>query len=163
MVTDCIADKEQDFVDSLMKKHTANHKSELAKKRRELDRAKRRTAEIDRLFSKLYEDRTFGNLPEERYLKMMAAYEQEQAELNVLIANSEQLISETADAVSGIERFLKIAKKHLNLPELDSVILRELVEKIVVHEKVKVDGKRYQQVDIHYTFIGVIDEAMPQN
>jgi len=40
--------------------------------------------------------------------------------------------------------------KHLNLQELGGTILQELVEKIVVHEKVKVDGKKHQQIDIYY-------------
>jgi hypothetical protein len=53
-----------------------------------------------------------------------------------------------------------VAKKHLNLQELNGAILREFVEKIVVHEKVKVDGKKHQQVDIHYNFVGVVDEAI---
>jgi hypothetical protein len=43
---------------------------------------------------------------------------------------------------------------------LDGTILRELVEKIVVHEKVKADGKTHQQIDIYYNFVGVVDEII---
>jgi len=163
MVTSYIAENETSFADKLMKRHSADRKSELAKKKRELDKAKRRTAELDRLFLKLYEDRTLGALPEERYLKMAAAYEQEQAELTDLIEKSEQEVSEAANAVSGTDKFLRIAKKHLNLQELDGTILRELVEKIVIHEKVKIDGKKHQQIDVHYNFVGVVDDALPPN
>ena len=163
MVTGYIAENEHSFADKLMKRHNADRKSDIAKKKRELEKAKRRTLEIDRLYSKLYEDRTLGVLPEERYMKMAAAYEQEQADLNALIENSEKEVAQTADAVSGIDKFLKIAKKHLNLQKLDGAILRELVEKIVVHEKVKVGGKKHQQVDIYYNFVGVVDEAITAN
>jgi hypothetical protein len=163
MVTGLIAEDEHTFVDRLTRRDQSNRKSALAKKKRELDKAKRRTAEIDRLYSKLYEDRTLGTLPEERFVKMAGAYEQEQITLTSLIEQSEHEVSEAADAIAGIDRFLRIAKKHLNLQELDGTILRELVEKIVVHEKVKVDGKRHQQIDIHYNFVGVVDDALTQN
>jgi DNA invertase Pin-like site-specific DNA recombinase len=163
MVTGYVAENERSFADMLMKRHSATHKSELVKKKRELDKAKRRTAEIDRLYSKLYEDRALGALPEECYLKMTTGFEQEQAGLSALIERLEQEVSQTAEAVSGIDKFLRIAKKHLDLQELDGAILRELVEKIVVHEKVAVDGKKHQQVDIHYNFVGVVDDALPQN
>jgi hypothetical protein len=163
MVTGYIAENEQTFAESLMQRHSADRKSDIAKKKRDCDKAKRRTAELDRLFSKLYEDRTLGVLPEERYLKMAAVYEQEQAELNALIESAEREITEAADAVSGIDKFLRIAKKHLNLQALDGAILRELVKKIVVHEKVKDGGIVHQQVDIHYNFVGVVDEVIPQD
>ena len=94
---------------------------------------------------------------------MTDAYEQEQAELTILIERSEHEITEAADAVSGIDKFTKIAKKHLDLQELNGAILRELVEKIVIHEKVKVGKKKHQQIDIHYNFIGVVDDALTQN
>jgi hypothetical protein len=162
MVTGYISESEQDFAEKLTRKGLKNQKSDIVKKKRELEKAKRRTDEIDRLYSKLYEDRALGTLPEERYLKMTVAYEREQAELTAIIESSEREITEAVDAVSGIDKFLKIAKKHLNLQELDGAILRELVEKIVVHEKVKADGKTHQQVDIYYNFVGIVDNELTQ-
>jgi len=65
----------------------------------------------------------------------------------------------------GIDKFIKLVKKHASLEELTATMLRELIQKIVVHEKEKVPaiGSRgrtitttYQQVDIHYNFVGVV-------
>lgn len=57
----------------------------------------------------------------------------------------------------GAEKFVNIVHRHLSFDELTPTLLREFVEKIVVHEAEKVDGKRHQQIDIYYSFIGRID------
>ena len=88
---------------------------------------------------------------------MTANYEQEQAQLEVTITAYEKEQSETAETFSSIDKFLKITRKYLNLQELNGIILREFVEKIVVHEKVIGIGKMTQQIDIHYNFVGVVD------
>ena len=36
-------------------------------------------------------------------------------------------------------------------------ILNALVDKIVVHEAVKKDGKRTQTIDIYYSYVGIVD------
>ena len=44
----------------------------------------------------------------------------------------------------------------------DAHVLNELIEKIVVHEKVvAADGSKSQQVDIYYKFIGCINRSGP--
>ena len=156
-VTSYVAENEKAFAESLMRKSQSIKKSETANKKRDYDKAKRRVIELDRLFTQLYEDRTLGSLSEERFTKMTANYEQEQSQLTETITTYEKEQSETAETFSGIDKFLKIARKYLNLQELNGTILRELVEKIVVHEKVKGNGKTTQQVDIHYNFVGVVE------
>lgn len=157
MVTSNVSQNEKEFAEALMQKNLSAKKSETATKKREYDKAKRRVLELDKLFTQLYEDRTLGSLSEERFAKMTTVYEQEQITLNALITTYEKEKSETAETFSGIDKFLKIARKYLNLQELNGTILRELVEKIVVHEKVKQDGKTTQQIDIHYNFVGIVE------
>jgi len=157
MVTSYVARNEKVFAESLMKKNQVAMKLESASKKREYEKAKRRVAELDKLFTQLFEDKTLGSLSQERFTKMAANYEQEQAQLEAAIAAYEKEQSETAETFSGIDKFLKIARKYLNLQELNGTILRELVEKIVVHEKVKGNGKTTQQVDIHYNFVGIVE------
>ena len=157
MVTSYVAENEKAFAESLMKKSQSAKKSEVASKKRDYDKAKRRISELDKLFTQLYEDRTLGSLSEERFAKMTANYEQEQSTLIAFITAYEKEQSETAETFSGIDKFLKIARKYLHLQELNGTILRELVERIVVHEKVKGNGKTTQQIDIHYNFVGVVE------
>ena len=52
---------------------------------------------------------------------------------------------------------LKIVKKYTQPTELTPALLREFVEKIVVHAPDKSSGHRVQRIDVHYNFIGEID------
>ena len=40
-------------------------------------------------------------------------------------------------------------------------LVHEFIEKIVVHEPYRENGKRFQQVDIHYLGVGVITVPTP--
>ena len=58
-------------------------------------------------------------------------------------------IFQTSHLVSMTPTTTKLEEPH---------ILNELIEKIVVHEKVVAeDGSKSQQVDIHYKFIGCVN------
>jgi len=166
MIVNLVSVDEKAFAEKLMEKGTKSQKSDIAKKKLELDKAERRIAELDKLLNKIYEDRTLGNLSEERYQRMTGIYEQEYQTLSASIKILKQDLAQNADAVSGINKFIKIVKKHLAVQEINATILRELIEKIVVHEKVRtpfIDERSRprnparQQVDIYYNFVGVIE------
>lgn len=59
-----------------------------------------------------------------------------------------------------------IVHKYTNFEELTPTLLREFVEKIVVHESVALDGKRRgkhrrQEIEIYYSFVGKVE--LPEN
>ena len=59
----------------------------------------------------------------------------------------------------NVEKFLPVIWKYTDLTELNAHVLNELIEKVVVHEKVMAaDGSKSQQVDIYYKFIGCINQ-----
>ena len=47
-------------------------------------------------------------------------------------------------------------RKYTEITELTPEIVRTFIEKIIVHEKEKVDGKRRQTVEIIYNCVGAI-------
>ena len=52
-----------------------------------------------------------------------------------------------------------MAKPNVNYLLLDNLwalILNELIEKILVHQTEKIDGKKVQEIDIHYRGVGII-------
>ena len=51
-------------------------------------------------------------------------------------------------------RFSAVIDRYMDLQELDKQVLNELIDRIVVHEAQKIDGRRTQQVDIFYRFVG---------
>ncbi|MHA6526885.1 MULTISPECIES: DUF4368 domain-containing protein [Actinomycetota] len=56
------------------------------------------------------------------------------------------------------EKFMGIVRKHLAFEELTPTLLREMIEKIVVHEcSYDENGTRRQDIEIYYSFVGKID------
>ena len=54
--------------------------------------------------------------------------------------------------------FMGIVRKHLAFEELTPTLLREMIEKIVVHEcSYDENGTRRQDIEIYYSFVGKID------
>lgn len=117
-----------------------------------------RIAEIDKVLNKLYEDSALGRIPENRFETMLQTYDIEQDTLRkslpVLKAEMEQLAGQN-DAAS---RFINVIRKYTYLNDLSAEILNALIDRILVHHKeVGSDGREYQQIEIHYRFIGRLD------
>lgn len=69
----------------------------------------------------------------------------------------EAFIAEAEEKTLNAEYFLSLARKYTDIRELDAEIIREFVERIVVHKTEKVDGRRQQRIQIVYKSVGVID------
>ena len=59
-----------------------------------IENSGKRIADLDKLFSRIYEDNVIGKLSDERYSRMAAEYEAEQKELLEKVKEEEQLLSE---------------------------------------------------------------------
>ena len=58
----------------------------------------------------------------------------------------------------NVEKFMAVVRKHTSFEELTPTLLREFVEKIVVHECWKDEhGTRHQDIEIYYSFVGKVD------
>ncbi|OUO43283.1 recombinase family protein [Flavonifractor sp. An306] len=147
-----------EYMDMLIAAKTEKKKTETDRCRRELKKVDKRIAELSKILTKLYEDAALEKISEERYQAMAPGYEREQV---VLKEKREELTTEIAhseEIYENIEAFLPVIWKYTNITELTPHILNELIEKIVVHEKVVAeDGSKSQQVDIHYKFIGCVN------
>lgn len=147
-----------EYMDMLIAAKTEKKKVETDRCRRELKKVDKRIAELSKILTKLYEDAALEKISEERYQAMAPGYEREQV---VLKEKREELTAEIAhseEIYENIEAFLPVIWKYTNITELTPHILNELIEKIVVHEKVVAeDGSKSQQVDIHYKFIGCVN------
>lgn len=58
-----------------------------------------------------------------------------------------------------VKRFLAIVKKYTDLTELTPEILREFIDKIIVHAPDKSSGRRLQEIEIIYNHIGEFDRS----
>jgi uncharacterized protein with PIN domain len=74
-----VSQNEKRFVRLVMDNSRQEQSRETAAKKRAVSKHRRRIAEIDTLIERLYEDNVSGKVPDERYAKMSAKFEAEQA------------------------------------------------------------------------------------
>ena len=118
----------------------------------------KRLAELTKILNKLYEDAALGKISEERYQAMAPTYEQEERTLSETRTQLEREIFQSNEAHDNFEKYLTLIRKYTDVEELNAYILNELIEKIVVHEKVvDEDGNKSQQIDIYYKYVGNIN------
>ena len=152
------AQHEDEFVRMVLDGNLEKARREATQKRRALNKARRRIDELDALVKRIYEDNVTGKISDERFAKLLSDYEAEQKSLaEQADALEKELAEQEAKAVS-VDKFLALVRKYTDIQELTPGLLREFVEKIVVHNAVKIDGQREQEVVIHYNFVGAVGE-----
>lgn len=158
-------DHEADFIQAVTDKNAAEQKQEQAAMRRELEQSQRRIGELDTLFKRIYEDTISGKLTEDRFNKLSAGYEAEQAALTVRVAELTATLEQAEEKADGAEKFLRLARKYTEVEELTPEIVNEFIQRIEVHAPDKSSGHRQQRIDITYNFVGALqpppEEARP--
>ena len=147
---------EKEFARKQMDCYTEDKKKQLAAKRRELSKAKKRIAEIDTLIQKIYEDNASGKLSDERFDMMSQSYDAEQKQLEEDVLSIQQEIEVQEQQIENIEKFVQKAHKYVHIEELTPYALRELVSAIYVDAPDKSSGKRVQHIHIKYDGLGYI-------
>ncbi|WP_368236527.1 recombinase family protein [Anaerotruncus rubiinfantis] len=147
----------QQYMDMLVTAKCEQQRRKTEKNRKELKSVRKRMAELEKILNKLYEDLALERITEGRYQAMAPRYEAEQDELRAKETALSQAVEQAEDTYSRIEEFVPLITKYTDITELNTYILNELIERIVVHEKtVDEDGGKSQRVDIYYKFVGYI-------
>jgi len=146
----------EDFQRELLQQDTAARKAELAQQRKTLTDAQKRIADLDTLVQKVYEDNALGKLPDARYLKLSAQYEQEQQEIAQLAEKLEREIETETAQMADMDKFFVLADRYANLTELTAPIVNELISKIVVHSPEKRYSRKHVTIEVFFTYVGKI-------
>lgn len=91
---------------------------------------------------------------------MTATYEEEQKKLEASVTELQETIETYEQQTLNVKSFLKLVRSYTEPERLTPEILRMFVEKIVIHEPMKEDSRRIQQVDIFYNFVGQLDMSI---
>lgn len=148
---------ERIFVKQQIDTTLAERRFELSAKQKQIEKDEKRINELDRLFRKIYEDNVNGKLSDERFYRLSDGYEAEQKQLEQEIEMLTAEVSETDTEVTNVAKLIAVTKKYTRIDELTPEILNAFVDKIVVHERVKQEGKRMQAIDIYYSYVGIVD------
>ncbi|MEZ3461121.1 MAG: recombinase family protein [Lachnospiraceae bacterium] len=128
------------------------------KQENDLKRAEKRRAELDSLFTRLYEDWVVGRITEYNFNMLSAKYQDEQTQLDGQINGLKAKLNEIKQTSTDAEKWISFIRETAYPTELTAPLLNTLIEKIVVHDAVKMeDGTKEQEIEIYYRFIGKIE------
>ena len=156
-VTAMAREHTQEFATYICDRQSAELRREIRKQETEFADMRKREAELEAIFKRLYEDSVLGRITTEQFQTLSASYVAEQEQLKTTIPQKAQAITKLKATVSGADNFIARAKRYTDIQELTPELLRLFIQKIVVHEKdVKWSKHARQTVEIHYTDIGVV-------
>lgn len=151
---------EKEFTDEYLsgsKKETVKFQ---AKTKTELKRLSERQEEIGRIIRKLYEDNVSGRITDERFDFLAKSYEDEGNDLKQKTIELQNALASSVQDEEKLSKFLKVVKTYTEITELTPEILNSFIEKIYIGETEKYDGRKMQEVEIIYKFVGAIN--LPQ-
>jgi len=159
-VTAMARERPEEFAAYIGSRQSAEIQREIRRQEKELAAMRKRKAELDAIFKKLYEDSVLSRITTEQFQMLSSSYTEEQNQIAAGIPQKEaDIIQRLRETVSGTDSFLDKAKRYTDITELTPELLRLFIEKIVVHEKeVKWSKHAPQTVEIYYNGIGFIDK-----
>ena len=156
-VTSAAREHPEKFAAYIGSKQSAELQREIRRQEKELAAMRKRKAELDAIFKKLYEDSVLDRITTEQFQMLSGSYTEEQNLITVGIPQKENEIQRLRETVNETDSFLYKAKRYTDITELTPELLRLFIEKIVVHEKeVKWSKHAPQTVEIYYNGIGYV-------
>ncbi len=157
-VTAMFFDDIQGFQNMVYQQRFEEAEKAVKQKKKELELAKKRIAELDRIFKRIYEDDISGTISHERFLKLSAEYEAEQKELTAFVKTEQTAVDTYEQDRTDFDSFAAIIRKYVGIRELTPTIVNEFVKKIIVHAPDKSSGHRRQKIEIVWNFIGELEQ-----
>ena len=146
-------------VRAIEKRLTETDQSKAKAMEKEQKKLNKRLAELDRLFSSLYEDKVMERITERNFEMMSGKYQKEQLEIEARLKEVTETLNESYEKSQGIRDFLSLIRNYQGLKELDATVVNALIDKILVSEREKsADGTVKQEIKIYYKFIGFVGE-----
>ncbi len=149
-------DKEK-FINNVLLSMNESSAERSEKIKAEIEKLKKRNAELDQMYIRLYEDYSGGRLSEKKFTMMSAHYEQEQDANEEKLSELERQHKAKSVAVTNAEQFTESLAQCAGMKKLTATILNTLIEKIEVHNPVMVNGVKEQKLTVYYKFVGQID------
>lgn len=138
-------------------KHSEFEKNQVKKLKATIESGKKRIADLDKLFSRIYEDNILGKLSDDRYTRMASEYEAEQKELIALVENSEKELAKTNQATVDMKMLSQGLREFTDMKELTPTVVNKLIQRIEIHKNEKKHSHNNVKVDIYFTAVGLVD------
>ena len=156
-VNEYIRDDVDAFQEEWLQCRRTDQERSIRDDKKKVEQAKKRLFDLDVIISWLYEDYVLGNISQDRYKKMSADYEAEQERLKLEIEVIEEWVEQREEMNDGLDAFIVLTQKYVDVKELTQTIVNEYIKKIVVYAPDKSSGKRTQKVKIYFNFVDDVD------
>lgn len=145
------------FAQLLLRKNDEEREKDKKFLESELQKAIARSNTVSQLYEKLYEDNVIGKVSDEWFAELSHKYEKERMDLKAKIADTQYKIEELKNTNSEYEKFISAIRRFMQMDNLTSPLLRELIDHIDVFETEGTGKSRTQRIVIYYRFIGYIE------
>ena len=156
-VNEYIRDDVDAFQEEWLQCRRTDQERSIRDDKKKVEQAKKRLFDLDVIISWLYEDYVLGNISQDRCKKMSADYEAEQERLKLEIEVIEEWVEQREEMNDGLDAFIVLTQKYVDVEELTQTIVNEYIKKIVVYAPDKSSGKRTQKVKIYFNFVDDVD------
>ncbi|MCR5073819.1 MAG: recombinase family protein [Clostridiales bacterium] len=145
---------ESEFVEIMEQRQNGIKNASLQKMKKAVADAEKRIAEIDRMMIRIYEDNVNGKISDDRFYAMRDQYEAEQRKLKATVQTDREELLKAESTRNDFRLLLKTIRDRTDNETLTSELVNLLIERIEVHNPVKIDGHKRVQVDIYFTGVG---------
>lgn len=145
------------FAQLLLRKNDEEREKDKKFLETELQKAIARSNTVSQLYEKLYEDNVIGKVSDEWFVELSHKYEKECMDLKAKIADTRYKIEELKNTNLEYEKFISAIRRFMQMDNLTSPLLRELIDHIDIFETEGTGKSRTQRIVIYYRFIGYIE------
>lgn len=145
------------FAQLLLRKNDEEREKDKKFLESELQKAIARNNTVSQIYEKLYEDNVIGKVSDEWFIELSHKYEKERMNLKAKIADTRHKIEELKNNNSEYEKFISAIRRFMQMDNLTSPLLRELIDHIDIFETEGTGKSRTQRIVIYYRFIGYIE------
>ena len=130
--------------------------------RAKTESARQRISDLDKLFSRIYEDNILGKLSDERYSRMASEYESEQKRLISEVEENERTLIELQKQTVDMKMLYQGLMEFTEMKQLTPTVVNKLIERIEIHNNEKKHSRGHVKVDIYFTAVGLFDVPTEQ-
>ncbi|UYI90887.1 MAG: recombinase family protein [Oscillospiraceae bacterium] len=145
------------FAQLLLRKNDEEREKDKKFLESELQKAITRSNTVSQLYEKLYEDNVIGKVSDEWFVELSHKYEKERMDLKAKIADTRHQIEELKNTNSEYGKFISAIRRFMQMDNLTTPLLRELIDHIDIFETEGTGKSRTQRIVIYYRFIGYIE------
>lgn len=152
-------DDEEGLAQDLLKQLSKDKNTDFVRLKKEKEDIQKRLLEIEQILKKLYEDKVFGNLSEERFKSFSDDYESEERTLKERLLPLQEELAKRNDHMHDLDSVLKNIQKMKRVEKLTPELINTFIDKIIVHEGKKLNIVFHKLGDWNSFKQVLIDEA----